>query len=1005
VGSDRARITFDPTRAYRSVVAQQGRVTLEADVNEQAMIAAEALRVETVDIVGPAGTPNNGYQVTTDGNNNLTVGIGTMYLGGWRLENDAPIPVANQLEWLDQPAQADNAQQEVIALHAIEQSISAVEDQALLEVALGGPDTAARTRLMQHIVQIPTTANNCISAAEAVIQQLAGEGLVFNPLDFSLEYDATLEVSFFPPTTSTDPCCPSAQGGYLGADNQLIQVAVTSVSGNSGTLLWGWNNASFLYRATPVAGSSNVLQLATTPIDPTHTPQPGQTVEVLQTTMVLGDSHDDNYVAAPQGLVVTLDSGKVYDPTTQQLTFPSGTTLPTDPNTLFVRLWQASLDFTVGTPQLLDLVSGLQVTIKKISTLPAPPFALRPFWNFAVRPNTPQQIYPARYLEGAQPPDGPRQWLCGLAVFTPGAPAGPVTPDCRIPFLPLTDLGACDCCAITLDASGDWQGKLNAAIASGASSLSICFQPGIFNATQTFTFIKTTVKMTGAGAGTVISGVNLECVFQFDSCLQVTITDISVTAELSGYMSSNNTRNLQGAISCYSCLEVNIDRCVLTCANDDLRSAACLTIANPPSANSPVQLSLETVARITNSRFLVGNCQVGILLINADHAWIENNLVETKNELIVKNAQELASKAILVSHLAKGLVKEMTIVDSATKTSPKALRQIRRAQKKKLKTVTHNAGAASTAPLTNPSPGQAAPEVPAAPTSPEAPAASTPPSAPAEAAASVTTTGQAPPIATTKLPKVNLGLIGRAHVTTTLGTIKVQFISHAKLTNAWTDAISKAGLTATSTMGAVRVAIKKIALNVFKSPATATQAFKNHVASILPQLYSTSSQGIVVAGNLANDIRILNNRVEGTAQGIHVGLCNMKRNPALSLLQVQQLRIVGNSINVRMTPATTGDRHGIFVGGVASALIAENDVTLTATGDSGLWITGIDVTHTLGARTILSRNIVTGFTTGIAASPGMGSTTPSLNPLRLATENYSDAANVFNGFTLRDNIS
>jgi hypothetical protein len=998
VGSDRARITFDPTREYRSVVAQQGRVTLEADVNEQAMIAAEALRVETVDLVGQAGTPNKGYQVTTDGNNNLTVGVGTMYLGGWRLENDAAIPVAKQLEWLDQPVQAAKAQQEVIALHAIEQSISAVEDQALLEVALGGPDTAARTRLMQHIVQIPTSASNCITAAGAVIKQLAGQDLVFNPLDFSLEYNATLEVSFFPPTTPADPCCPSAQGGYLGSNNQLVQVAVTSVSGGSGTLLWGWNNASFLYRATPVAGSPNVLKLSQAPIDAAHTPQPGQTVEVLQTTMVIGKSADDNYVAAPQGLVVTLDSGNIYDPSTQQLTFPSTTTLPTDSNTLFVRLWTASVGFTVGAAQQLDSVSGLAVTISNISSLPTAPFALRPFWNFAVRPNTPQQVYPARYLEDAQPPDGPRQWLCGLAVFTPGAAAGPVTPDCRIPFLPLTELGACDCCAITLDASEDWQGKLNAAISSSARALSICFQPGIFDATSTFAFGETSVKITGAGLGTVISGRSLECVFQFNSCLQVTVTDLSVTAELSGYMSSDNTRNLQGAITCNNCLEVNIDRCVLACANDDLRSAACLTIANPPSANSPVQLTIETVTRITNSRFLVGNCQVGILLLNADHAWVENNLVETKNELLAITNQNLASHPMLVSHLAKGLVKEMEIVDSATKTSPKALRQIRRAQRKKFKQATHTAGAASAAPLTNPGPGQdaaAAPATPIAPAAPDVPAPATP-------AAPVVTTGEKLATPTTKLPKVNLGPIGRAHVTSTLGTIQVKFISSAKLTNAWTDAIAKSGLTATSTMGEVRAAVKKIAINAFKNTNAASQAFKNHVASILPQLYSTSSQGIVVAGNLATDIRILNNRVEGTAQGIHVGLCNMKNNPALTLLQVAQLRIVSNSINVRMTPATIQDRHGIFVGGVASAIIAENDITLTATADSGLWITGIDVTHTLGARTIIERNTVTGFTTGIAASPGSGSST--YKTLRLANENYSDAANVFNSFTTRDNL-
>ena len=46
MATDRARITFDPARQYRSVLAQQGRVTLEADVNEAAAIASEALRLE-----------------------------------------------------------------------------------------------------------------------------------------------------------------------------------------------------------------------------------------------------------------------------------------------------------------------------------------------------------------------------------------------------------------------------------------------------------------------------------------------------------------------------------------------------------------------------------------------------------------------------------------------------------------------------------------------------------------------------------------------------------------------------------------------------------------------------------------------------------------------------------------------------------------------------------------------------------------------------------------------
>jgi len=63
--ADRAKISYDPTRQYRSVIAQQGRVTLEADTNEAATIASEALRLETIDVMGPTGTPDNGYALVS----------------------------------------------------------------------------------------------------------------------------------------------------------------------------------------------------------------------------------------------------------------------------------------------------------------------------------------------------------------------------------------------------------------------------------------------------------------------------------------------------------------------------------------------------------------------------------------------------------------------------------------------------------------------------------------------------------------------------------------------------------------------------------------------------------------------------------------------------------------------------------------------------------------------------------------------------------------------------
>ena len=36
MGSDRARVSYDPSRHWRGVVYQEGRVTLEADWNEAA---------------------------------------------------------------------------------------------------------------------------------------------------------------------------------------------------------------------------------------------------------------------------------------------------------------------------------------------------------------------------------------------------------------------------------------------------------------------------------------------------------------------------------------------------------------------------------------------------------------------------------------------------------------------------------------------------------------------------------------------------------------------------------------------------------------------------------------------------------------------------------------------------------------------------------------------------------------------------------------------------------
>lgn len=995
MGSDCARIGFDPTRDYRSVVAQQGRVTLEADVNEQASIASEALRLETIDVIGPSGTPDqDGYEVSIDSSGNLQVEPGIMYVGGWRMTLDKTVPLANQPEWLDQPPLTETTQgNSVVALLVTEQNISATEDQALLEVALGGPDTAARTRLMQHFIQWSTDASLCDAAETGLRETLRAVGLNWNPDTLALDFEASLRVSFYPPKTTSDPCCPPAQGGYLGTDNQLVMVTVSSFTAPSGTLLWGWNNASFLYRVTVV--SPQVLQLDQAPVDNAHTPQPGQVIEILQTTMVLGDPSDDNYVAAPQGLLVTLGTGTVYDCTTQQLTLPPlppGTTLPTDPNTLFIRLWQAEVTFTSGQRKELDSVSGLAVTVR-IDALPSAPLQARPFWHFAVRPNTPQQVYPQRYTESPQPPDGPRQWLCDLAIVGPGPNEGwALVADCRKHFLPLTEANDCICCNLVLDPSQEWLSQLNVALAGKSNALTICFQPGTFTVAKKITFTNKVVKIIGAGQGTLIRGPKLEAVLEFDNCPSVTLSDLSVEAGLAGYMSSNNTVGLQGAVTIHSCNQVDVERVTLSCADADLRSASCLAVYNavPPATAVGPQYNV----RVLNSQFKIGYCQVGILMVNADRAQIEGNLVYASKLPLNYNLADMTSHPLIASRLAKNLLHSMTITNTAPPTTKKAKARLLKKQRKAAGT-TAAVNAAKTAPAqpaSTPAPPEAAP----------APADTTESAPAATGAAPATNTIAKTAAAAATLPHVNLGLIGLAHINATFGTFQIQFISSAKLTNAWTDAFRAAGLSATSTEGEIHSTVKKTALAVFKSPNTVSLAFRNYANAVLPQLYSTSSQGIVVAGNLANDIRILNNTIDGAAQGIHVGLSDMKTSPPSTDLAVQQVQICGNTVNVLLTPEVSGDRHGIYLGCATSALISDNQIELTRGPNAGQDIYAIRVAGVFGPRILIERNCMLQFTYGIFAQPG-NSPSATAN-LWKAADNASTSANWTASFRTTDNI-
>src|SRR5919202_1065001 len=90
--SDLSRDTFDGAKHFTRVLMQQGRVTLDADHNEQVAILLHYLWTLAADVIGPAGGPmlGGGFNLTApaDANSSFTIGKGRYYVDGLLVEND-----------------------------------------------------------------------------------------------------------------------------------------------------------------------------------------------------------------------------------------------------------------------------------------------------------------------------------------------------------------------------------------------------------------------------------------------------------------------------------------------------------------------------------------------------------------------------------------------------------------------------------------------------------------------------------------------------------------------------------------------------------------------------------------------------------------------------------------------------------------------------------------------------------------------------------------------------
>jgi hypothetical protein len=312
---DFSRISFDAKNHFSRVLLQQGRVTLDADPNEQGAILLHYLRTLARDLIGPCGGPVDamGFALTLDTSvatqPRLMIGAGRYYVDGILVENDAPCDYAHQpdlappaddplLQWLKAPS-GDFW----LYLDVWERHVSWIEDDAIRESALGGPDTCTRAKVVWQVRGVARAAliANLTARRDAIDKQLADTGVVLSaqqraalqaqrakladaiarlsptaaggpgsddctaPLDgLDTGSDAQLTARLDPDQLIKDPCVLPPDALYRGVENQLYRVEVHrgSAPGATPTFKWSRDNGSVAARWLGTEGNDLVVSSA-----------------------------------------------------------------------------------------------------------------------------------------------------------------------------------------------------------------------------------------------------------------------------------------------------------------------------------------------------------------------------------------------------------------------------------------------------------------------------------------------------------------------------------------------------------------------------------------------------------------------------------------------------------------------------------------------------------------------------------------------------------------------
>lgn len=259
---DFTRNTFDLNNLFSRVLMQQGRVTLDADFNEQIDILLHYLQTLARDIIGPYAAPSEdpGFRISGD-KDGILIGAGRYYVDGILVENKKACLYSEQPHFSvadDDPLltitdKNDSDQWYWLYLDVWERYLTSIEREGIREAALGGPDTCSRTQYVWQVKALPFDPEESGYSPYYYLDNFRnryyGESEGFDcegPLSgLDNVSQVQLAARVDPGKKNLDACITSPDSKYVGVENHLYRVEIHR-GGKAGkaTFKWSRDNGS-----------------------------------------------------------------------------------------------------------------------------------------------------------------------------------------------------------------------------------------------------------------------------------------------------------------------------------------------------------------------------------------------------------------------------------------------------------------------------------------------------------------------------------------------------------------------------------------------------------------------------------------------------------------------------------------------------------------------------------------------------------------------------------------